>query len=134
MADLAVTAANVVIYTGASTGSGTAGEALTAGEPLYKHTDGKYYAALADTALHAACVGVALNDAAAEQPITFIKSGGFNPGAAVTVGYVYGITDTAGGISLISERAAADFPTILGFATTTSRIELDINKPGVVIA
>ena len=134
MADIIVVATAVVKYDGAETAQGIAGEAVTAGMTLYKHTDGKLYKALADTALHAACVGVALNGGAASQPIVYLTSGGLNPGVAVTVGEIYGVTDTAGGISLISERGSADFITTLGIATTTSRINVNIDKSGAEMA
>lgn len=132
-ANLNVTAADVLAYAGASTRSSTAGEALTVGQTLYRHTDGKLYKADASSAAKANCVGVALNNAAANQPIHYIAEGGVNPGAVVAIGTIYGVSDTAGGIEPISERAAADFVTILGIASTASRIDLAINAAGVAI-
>ena len=134
MADLVVTATSVVKYTGAKTGQGIAGETITAGQALYLSTTNLLMKADDTTALKAACVGIALNGGAINQPIQYVTSGGINPGAAVAVGLTYGLTDTAGGIALISERASADFMTILGIATTTSRIQVNINASGVAIA
>ena len=134
MADIVPVAASVVKYTGASTDTVTAGEAVTQGMTVYQHTDGKMYKALCDTAAHAACVGVSLNSASAGQPLEILKGGGLNPGVAVVVGVVYGVTDTAGGISDVVDRGATDYLTILGVATTTSRINVAINASGAVIA
>jgi hypothetical protein len=130
---ISITAANVAAAAGSTVADGTAGEAVTQGQTLYKHTDGKLYKALADTAAHAAAVGIALNAASANQPVRYLTAGGINPGAAVVVGTIYGVTDTAGGIGAISERSTADYITILGIATTTSNINVVINKSGVAV-
>ncbi|MCY2927785.1 MAG: hypothetical protein NT031_20570, partial [Planctomycetota bacterium] len=81
MADLTITAANVVKADGAETATETAGEAITAGQTLFRHTDSKLYKAKDDTAAHAAAIGVDLNNAAASQPVTYVKAGDYNPGA-----------------------------------------------------
>ena len=133
MADIVVTAANVVRYDGSEIETGIASEAITAGQTLYKHTDGKLLKCDCTSAIKARAVGVALNDAAADQPVTYIKSGGLNPGGTVVVGTVYGVTDTAGGIGDIAERGSGDFITILGVGVTASRIDLAINRSEVDI-
>jgi hypothetical protein len=134
MADLVVTATSVVKYAGAKTANGWAGETIIAGQTLYlDSTTGLLKKADDTTAAKATVVGIALNGGAINQPIAYLTGGGLNPGAAVTVGLAYGITDTAGGIALISERGSGDFNTFLGFATTTSRIEVNIIKAGVAI-
>jgi len=134
MADLTITAANVVKYDGARTTIGTAGETITAGQTLYrKAEDGKLYKADDSSATKAACVGVALNGAAANQPVVYATAGGLNPGAAVAIGTIYGVTDTAGGIGPISERTSGDYITTIGVATTTSRINVVLSISGVAI-
>lgn len=135
MADLSITAANVLAASGAEKNRATAGAAITAGQVIYiLSTDSKAYLADDTTAVKAAARGVALNNAAIGQPVTYISAGDFNPGAAVAVGLIYGVTDTPGGIGLVSERASADFVTVLGIATTTSNIHLSINRSGYAIA
>ena len=133
MADLTITPADVARYSGARSVHGIAGETIAAGQTLFLHTDRKVYKADASTAAKAAAVGVALNGASADQPVTYLAGGGLDPGAAVAVGTVYGVTDTAGGIGAVSERAAEDFITILGVAVTTSRINVAILRSGVAI-
>ena len=134
MADLVVVATAVLPYTGCATDVANAGEAITAGQAVYMHTDGTLLKAITTSAITAAARGVALNGGAVGQPITYVKSGGYNPGVACVVGVVYGVTDTAGGVGDVADRGAADFITILGVATTTSRIEMSINRSGVAIA
>ncbi len=134
MADISPTPADVLAYDGATTNSGTAGETITAGMSLYLASDGLLYKALADTAVHAACKGIALNGGAVDQPIKYLTAGGIDPGVAVVKGILYGVTDTAGGISGVDDRGSGDFKTILGFATTTSRIELNIWSTGYELA
>jgi len=131
MADLTITAANVLAEAFATQVDGVAGETITQGMPLFLHTDDELYKADDTTALRAACVGIALNGASNGQPIKYLSDGGYNPGATVAIGTTYGITDTAGGIGPISDRGSGDFITILGTATTTSRIELAISASGV---
>jgi hypothetical protein len=133
MADLSVTPANVLPYAGAKIQEGRAGEALTAGQAVYLHTDGKVHKADCSTLAKAAAVGVTLNGAAAGQPVSYAQAGGVNPGATVAVGAVYGVTDTAGGIGPIGDRSTGDYITILGIGVTTSRINLAINASGVAI-
>lgn len=134
MADLTITAANVVKYDGAETATETAGEAITAGQTLFRHTDGKLYKAKDDTVAHAASVGVALNNAGANQPVTYIKAGDYNPGAVVAIGTFYGVTDTFGGLGPISDRGTGDYVTVIGYATATDKIHVDITKTGVAAA
>lgn len=131
MADLTITPANVLAEAFATQVDGVAGETIVQGQTLFLHTDDKLYKADDTTALKADCQGVALNGASAGQPIKYLTAGGYNPGAAVTVGTTYGLTDTAGGIGPISDRGSGDFITILGTATTTSRILLAITASGV---
>lgn len=134
MADLVPVAADVLKYDGAQTNTGVAGETIAAGEVVYRNSSGVLMLADDATAVKAAALGVALNGGAVGQPITYAKGGGIDLGCAVVVGVVYGVTDTAGGISDIADRDSGDFITVLGIGITTSRINLAINKSGVAIA
>mgnify|MGYP006298685951 FL=1 len=132
MAELVVTPANVAAYAGADVDHGEiAGEDITAGQVVYKAADGAFYATAYDTAEHAAAYGVALNSAAAGQPLSIIRSGGLNPGAAVVVGAVYVVGSMDGAIAPVTDLVAGEYLTLLGIATTTSRIDLAINRSGV---
>jgi len=133
MADLSVTAAEVLAYAGATVKTGLAGETITAGMTVYLKSDGLLWKAKALTAAEAAAAGITLNGAAAGQPIQYVQAGGIDPGATVVVGVVYGVTDTAGGIGDVAERTTPDFVTVLGIGVTASRIELNIQAGGIGI-
>jgi hypothetical protein len=133
MADLIITADDVLKYNGAVSRTGTAGEDITAGEVVYV-TGGEVMLAQANAEESAVAVGIALNDAADGQPISYLVSGGINPGATVAVGTVYAVSAAAaGGIAPVSDLSSTEYVTILGVATTTSRIDVNINVSGVAI-
>jgi hypothetical protein len=133
MADITVTAANVIAGAGASTRQVTAGETITAGQVVYKDTSAgdKYKLADADAVGTAAGGGIALNGASNGQPLTIITGGNLNPGATVTTGEVYVVSTTAGGIAPLVDLLTGDFVTVLGTATTTSNINIQIQVSGV---
>ena len=127
MAVLTITAASVAPGTGSKTKSGTAGAAITQGQPVYLD-------ATAITIFPADAVGVALNAASAGQPVTYQTSGPITIGATVVVGTAYYASTTAGGVCLESDLASGDFATFLGFATSATVITLDITAAGVAKA
>jgi hypothetical protein len=135
MADLTITAANVAKGTRANTKTGTAGAAITQGQPVYlAAATTTLFPADADVLASAAVVGIALNAASTGQPVTYQTSGPITIGATVTVGTAYYASTTAGGVCLESDLASGDFATFLGFATTAAVITLDIKAAGVAKA
>jgi len=135
MADLVVVVEDVLASTGAATDTGVAGQDLLSGQAVYLDSaTGTIKKAVDTSAAAAAAIGITLHAAYADQPIAYIKAGGITLGCATAVGAVYGVTDTAGGISLISERAAGDYITILGIGSSITEIVLRINASGVAIA
>lgn len=141
MADLSITAANVVAASDASLLQVTAGETITAGQPVYKDTADNNEYKLCDHEAQASAVvaGVALNGASDGQPMRIITTGNLNPGATVTVGEIYcasgsvGTGNAAGGICPEGDLASGDFVTVLGIGTTTSNIAIDIQVSGVAV-
>jgi len=136
MTDLSITAANVVQASDASTSFGTAGETITAGQVLYKDAADNNELKLADANGAAALrvpVGIALNGAAAGQPVRYITSGGLNPGATVVVGKIYVLSATAGGIAPVEDLSSGHYVSVLGIGTTTSNIQLNIQVSGVAV-
>jgi hypothetical protein len=135
MAVLSITAANVAPGTGAKTKSGTAGAAVTQGQPVYLDASTiKLMPADADLIASAAVVGVTLNAAAAGQPVVYQTSGDITIGATVVPGTAYYASTTAGGICLESDLASGDFATFLGFAKSNTVISIDIKASGVAKA
>jgi hypothetical protein len=128
-ADLTVTASSVKKVTGAAVDRGTAGASVTAGQPVYKDaTDsGKLKAADADAQASSVCVGIALHAASTDQPLEYLTSGPIDIGATVTVGQIYVVSTTAGGIAPYSDLASGDYVTVIGVGTTTGRIEVRLN-------
>lgn len=134
MADLSITAANVLKSTTSSTDRGTAGATITAGQPLYKDsTDGyRLKPAIGTSVAASACVGVSLHGASDEQPIEYTTEGPYTAGATLTVGQTYVVSaSAAGGIAPISDLTTGNYPTILGVATTAAVLKLKINASGV---
>jgi hypothetical protein len=136
MADLVVVPASVISGSGGSFGSGTAKVVILAGQSIYLDSaTSKYDLADNDGAAGTSTVsGIALHAAAVNQPIKFRSSGDINPGAAVTVGELYVLSSTPGGICPIADLGVGDKLSILGVATTTSNISLDIRNTGVTKA
>ena len=126
MANITITAASVARGTGSQVSSGTADIAITQGQSVYLDTT-TLTVKLADADALASAptnVGVSLNAAAAGQPVTYQTTGPITIGATVATGTAYYVSTTAGGICLESDLATGDFPLLLGFATSTTVINL----------
>jgi hypothetical protein len=127
-ADLTITAASVAPSTDAVTVAGTAGEALTAGQPVYKKSsDGKWYKADCNSATAEVRIasGVALTGSAANQPVVVQTAGSITIGATVTNGVVYYLSGTAGGIRPVADNTTGDYPQTIGMATSASVVKLN---------
>lgn len=137
MADLSITAANVIAQAGATLRHGTAGAAVTAGKPgyydaatdSYKLADNDSGTAEVRTAdcmfLHAAEVG---------QPVTVLKAGPVALGAILTAGEVYYLSKTPGGICPVGDLATGEYVQIVGIATSTSVLDVAFKASGVAHA
>lgn len=136
MADLSITAANVVAGTGAATVTGIAGVTITAGQVVYLDSATNTLK-LADNDSATAAVrspaGIALNGAAAGQPIVVQSSGQITIGATVAVGVVYCLSSTAGGICPNADIAAGDYNTIIGIGVSTTVISVKLHEAGAVM-
>jgi hypothetical protein len=134
MADISVTAANVIPATTARVRSGLAGATITAGQPLFEDSsDGHALKpAQANTAARANAVGIALGGASDGQIVNYITEGDLTAGATLTVGIVYCVSDAAaGGIAPYADLASGDFVTVLGIARTAAILDVDIQASGI---
>lgn len=138
MADLSVTPSNVIAGNGTPTKTGTAGAAIAAGEIVYLDTaaTGKWQLADSDAASaeargRTANVGVALNSAAANQPLVVQTGGPVTLGAVLTAGAAYYLSDTPGKICPLDDVTGGDYFVLLGLATSTSVLKLDVQYSGV---
>jgi hypothetical protein len=133
--DLVITATSVAKSTGAVVRQETAGETITAGMPVYLHTDGLVYKTDVDGSSAAqACLGIALNGGAINQPIAVQTDGTITIGATVAVGVIYVASDTAGGIMPSADLETGDKVIILGVADTTSTLEMHLWDSGTTFA
>lgn len=137
MADIAITAANVIATGGARQVDGVAGAAIVAGDMLYRDAATHTYK-LADcdsgTAAVRSPAGMALNNAAIGQPIKLAKSGAVTVGAALTAGVTYYLSPTPGKICPIADVQSADYPVIVGIAKSSSILDIRIHEAGVALA
>lgn len=137
MVDLVITAANVVAQSNARRSSATASEAIDAGEAVYLLANGQAALANSETsALTAAAKGIALNNAALNQPVTYITAGDVDLGVTLSAGKKYLVSGTSGGIQPIDDVTAAanEWITELGHASTTALLTVRLDVTGVQAA
>ena len=130
MANLSQTAANIQLMESAATVVVQAAEAVTQGMPVYL-SSAKYYKALNDSSAHADGKGIALTPAAADEYFVLQTSGKIDLGATLTVGTIYAVADTAGGIRPETDNGTGDYVTTLGVATAADTLDLNITASGV---
>ena len=133
MSDISITAANVDEGTEIGKETGVAGATITAGQSLYLGSNGKLLLADADTESKAVCRGIALHGASEDQPITYKRAGTLDMGATLVRGTVYVVSTTAGGIAPWADLSSGDYVTILGIATTTAILTINIQVSGIAI-
>jgi hypothetical protein len=136
MADISITAANVKLVSGPTKGR-TAGATIVAGQVCYQAAATKK-SGLADndsaTAEVRAVDGLALNGAAADQPVELAGNGAVvNVGAVLTAGTDYYLSGTPGAICPRADVTTGDDPIRIGIALTTSNLQLDFADPGVTL-
>ena len=137
MADLSVTVTGVHPYSGGTVSSPVqAGEIITEGEPVYlKAADSKYYACDADEAAKALAAGIAVSPApAADDYFVMQTAGDIDLGATLTVGEIYCVSNTAGGIMPCGDLSTGEYVTILGIAETASKLAIGITASGIAHA
>lgn len=134
MTDLVITAASVVAGSNAETETGAAGEAITAGQAVYRSSTTKKLMKADSNGASAEIrtpIGIALNGGALDQPIKFQKSGDITIGATLTPGVAYYLSDTAGGICPVADIGAGEYVCLIGLASSASVLALDIRYTGV---
>lgn len=138
MTDISITAANVVQGSGAVTEHGTSGATITAGKVVYKAAATKKWM-LADSNDATAEVrgadglGIALNGASLNQPITVLTHGPLTIGGTLTAGVAYYLSDTPGGICPVADVGSGEYSVSLGIATSASVMTFDPQYSGVAL-
>lgn len=134
MADLAITAANVVPGANAQKEVGVAGEAVTAGQLVYLDaTSKKWMKADADSATVAArrALAIALTGSALNQPVVVQRGGDITLGAVLTPGVAYYLSGTAGGICPVADIGTGEYVCLVGLAKSASVLAIDFQFPNV---
>ena len=134
MADLTITAANVVAGVNTPKKDALAGEPITAGKAVYIASATKKVM-LADsnsaTAEARRAIGIALNGGSLNQPISIQTGGDITLGATLTPGAGLYLSDTPGGICPDADVGAGEFVCLLGIAKSATVLALSIQFPGV---
>lgn len=136
MADITITAGNVLPGAGASISDGVAGVAVTAGQLVYyDRSTASYKLADADSATAAvrSPAGITLNSAGAGQPIEVLHDGLITIGGTVTAGVPYFASKNAGGICPYADIASGGYATFVGIATSASVLKVEIVESGVAV-
>lgn len=137
MADLTVSAVNLIPAASASIKHGISGAAIAAGKSVYIDPDAKTIKLADNDAVVAAehdAVGISLNaTAAAGQPVSYIKDGDLAMGTILTKGETYCVSGTAGGICPRADVTTGDELVILGVAKSTSVLAVGIRDTNIVI-
>ena len=136
MANLTITAANVIAATGVAKKEGVAGVTIAAGDALYADaTDaGKLKLAIATSAAAAAFVGIAVTGAAANQPVLYVPVGQLAIGATIRIGAVYVVSATAGKICPVADLVAGNFVSVIGIAPSAGNLDVYPRVSGVALA
>ena len=135
MTDLVITPADVQRGAGAITKQVSALSAVTAGQVVYKDSTTSNRAPVdADGAADMRVVeGIALGGAAADQPFIVQTDGDIELGSIITVGEIYVLSDTAGGIMPAADLEAGDYVSIIGVGISNTTIRLGILNSGVAV-
>lgn len=141
MADLVITAANVIAGASAQTKTGIAGATIAAGDIVYldSATTGKWQLADSDAAGAEARgqtsnIGIALNSAALNQPVIVQVAGPVTLGAVLTAGQALYLSDTPGKLCPVADITGGDYFTLMGQAASTSVLNIDVQYSGVASA
>lgn len=131
--DISITAANVLPGAGAVTEDGVSGATITAGQVVYRDSDGSYK--LADCNGASATIrtprGIALNGASSGQPLRVQTAGDITIGGTLTAGTAYYLSGTPGGIRPVADNTTGDYPSVLGISSSTTVLRLSIKYSGV---
>lgn len=134
MADLVQTAANVrPPMLDSKVKLGTAGENITAGEPVYlKAADKKIWRADANDSAQAEVKGIAVTNGTTNGGVLYATGNDLNIGATLTVGETYILSANVGKIAPIGDAAAGMYITHLGVGMSTSLLRLNVYNSGIL--
>lgn len=133
MADLVITAANVVLVSG-PTATKDAAETVSVGDWVYDASSTTVGVATNADEAKDTVSGMALNAATTGQPVTYAKDGAVVAlGSILTVGAWY-VLSAAGATSPVADQATNDYVTGVGYGSTASNLTLVITNTGLQAA
>ena len=136
MAELSITAAQVLAGADADFYQGVAGVAVTAGQAVYLDilTNRLRLADANGSTDSAQLIGIALHQAAAEQPLRVQTRGKVTLGvsAAVTSSTIFILGANPGGIAPAADKAAGWYTSLVGVGNAQAGINLSIFASGVL--
>ena len=139
MADISITAANVLKSSTGQVSVGTAGATITAGQAVYIDTGDSNKIKLADadgTSPAFTLAGIALNAASSGQPVSFCTNdtAGFTIGATVAAGDVIWLSPNPGGLTkTFADLLTTDKVVVIGVMLTTTTMNLTPIQGGAVL-
>lgn len=134
MADITITAANVVAGSDAVIRRGQSGATITAGQAVaVDASTGSFI--LADnnsaTATVRQAVGIALNGASSGQPLAVLTGGSITIGGTMTAGVAYYLGDTPGGICPVADVGSGEYSCLIGLSSSTTVLKVQPLYSGV---
>jgi len=135
MADVTVVAAEVLPGTDTQYSDGILGGTVTAGQSVYFDSATSTYKAADANASAAAALarGIAMNGGVTGQPVKVATGGSLDPGFTVTVGTIYIVSATAGGIAPATDLATGMYTHVLGLGITAASLKLVNATAGVAV-
>lgn len=134
MAELSIVGASVLAGANADFYQGIAGQAITAGQACYYDAlSNRLRLADANASKDSAAVmGIALHQAAANQPLRVQTRGTLTVGiaAGVTTATVYVVGGNPGGIAPVADKAAGWWTSLIGVGNSSAGLELSLFPSG----
>ncbi len=139
MADLSITVASVVPGTTYGSLTAIAGASILQGQSVYLDvTTSPFLLKLAvcnGTVAQGVLAGVSLDAALTGQPCVYVTSGFYTVGATLVKGAGYYLSGTAaGGIAPVADLTTGWVVSLLGFAYSTTVLQLSILNTGITHA
>jgi hypothetical protein len=134
VADLTITAANVVPVGAPVMKSGYAAVAIIAGQAVYLDSaTNTVKLSKADADVTSQVDGIAMNTAAIGQPVWYMTAGVLALGAVLAAGKIYVLSGgAAGAIAPVADLVTGWRTTMLGIALTTGQLSITIHVTKVV--
>lgn len=131
MADLSISSSDVQAVSDQKYGGGTAGADLTAGMLVYESTASTLLGTInSSAAAKAAIKGVMAHDAKNGQKCQYFTGGTITLGSVFTQGKSYYASSNAGGIDGTTGVGSGDRVSLVGIASSTANIVLNIFNSG----